>query len=106
MGSLRFPDRDLVLAWPGRVAEGVVSALKTRGYRVVFFPDETEAVKGHACNFVTLKPGQILMPGGNPVTRAFLEGLGVTCRTVAVDELAKAAGAIGCLTGILQRESV
>jgi hypothetical protein len=27
----------------------------------------------------------------------------VACRTVAVDELRKAAGGIGCLTGVLAR---
>jgi arginine deiminase len=46
------------------------------------------------------------MAAGNPVTQDFLEELGVTCRTVAVDELGKAAGAIGCLTGIVEREPV
>jgi arginine deiminase len=29
---------------------------------------------------------------------------GVECVTVDVDELAKAAGAIGCLTGVIERE--
>ena len=105
MGILRFPDRDLALARPKRLAHGAVDALRERGYRVVSFPDETEAVKGQACNFVTLKPGEILMPAGNPVTRAFLEDLGVTCRTVEVNELVKAAGAIGCLTGVLHRQT-
>jgi hypothetical protein len=46
----------------------------------------------------------MLVPAGNPRTRAFFETLGVSVQTVAVDELAKAAGAIGCLTGILARE--
>jgi arginine deiminase len=29
---------------------------------------------------------------------------GITCQTVQVDELLQAAGGIGCLTGILERE--
>jgi arginine deiminase len=57
-----------------------------------------------ALNFVTLGPRQILMPAGNPITQAFLEDAGINCQTVEVDELIKAAGGIGCLTGILQRE--
>jgi len=44
-----------------------------------------------------------LMVDGNPVTQAFYESLGITCHTVEVDELGKAAGAIGCLTGVLER---
>lgn len=57
-----------------------------------------------AMNLVTLARNHVLMPSGNPHTRSFLEGLGVRCDVLSVDELAKAAGAIGCLTGILQRD--
>ena len=46
----------------------------------------------------------ILMPAGNPVSEAFYRELGITCHTVEVGEIAKAAGSIGCLTGILERE--
>ena len=58
-----------------------------------------------ALNFVTLGPRHILMPAGNPVTQTLFEGAGIVCETVRVDELVKAAGGIGCLTGILARES-
>jgi arginine deiminase len=46
------------------------------------------------------------MPSGNPVTRRFYERAGIDCVTVEVDELIKAAGGIGCLTGVLHREPV
>ncbi len=104
MGTLRFADRDMAVAWPGRVPYAAVEALQRRGYRVLFLPDERETVYGMALNFVTLAPRRILMPAGNPVTQAFYESAGVECRTVQVDELSKAAGGIGCLTGILERK--
>jgi len=104
MGQLRFADRDLAIAWPGRVPFGAVEALRTHGYTVLFLPDQSEATGGMALNFVTLAPRHILMPAGNPVTQAFYEEAGIACRTVQVDELLKAAGGIGCLTGILHRE--
>lgn len=104
MGQLRFADRDLAIAWPGRVPYGAVEALRARGYSVLFLPDENEARRGMALNFVTLAPRQILMPAGNPATQSFYEEAGITCHTVQVDELLKAAGGIGCLTGILLRE--
>jgi hypothetical protein len=47
-----------------------------------------------------------LLAAGNPILQEFYESLGITCVTVAVDELYKAAGAIGCLTGIVQRETI
>ncbi len=104
MGQLRFADRDLAIAWPGRVPYAAVEALRAHGYTVLFLPDQGEATHGMALNFVTLAPRQILMPAGVPVTQAFYEEAGIACRTVQVDELLKAAGGIGCLTGILCRE--
>jgi N-dimethylarginine dimethylaminohydrolase len=104
MGLLRFADRDLAVAWPRRTPDAALEALRAHGIRVIFLPDEAEAQAGMALNFVTLGPRRILMADGNPVTRAFLEDHGITCLSVAVDELAKAAGAIGCLTGVLWRD--
>jgi len=104
MGMLRFPDHDLAIAWPKRFVHRGVDALKQYGFRVVYIPDEAEAVGNAALNFVTLGPREILMVAGNPVTQVFYESLGITCRTVEVGELGKAAGAIGCMTGILERE--
>lgn len=104
MGTLRIVDRDLAIAWHGRVPFSAVNALRERACNVLFFPDELEAVKGFAHNFVTLGPRQILMPAGRPASEAFYREAGIACHTVEVDELQKAAGGIGCLTGILERE--
>jgi len=105
MAILRIVDRHLAIGWQGRLAQAAVEELRSHGYKVAFLPDETEAVDRSAFNFVTLGPREILMPANCPVTQSFLEDLGVTCRTVDISEIPKAAGAIGCLTGILQRES-
>lgn len=105
MGILRFADQNLALAWPGRLAYSAVETLRENGYAVHFIPDEEEATRGFALNFVTVAPGKILMPAGNPVTQTFYERLGITCLTVDISELVKAAGAVGCLTGIIERDS-
>lgn len=104
MGQLRFAGPDLAVAWPGRVPYQAVEALRLRGFTVLFVPDEDEAKHGMALNFVTLGPRHILMPAGNPVTQAMFVAAGIECIPVPVDELVKAAGAIGCLTGILLRD--
>ena len=103
MGMLRIVDHNLAIIWQKRLAHRGVDVLKEHGFQVAFIPDETEAEHNKALNFVTLAPRQILMAAGNPITQAFYESLGITCHTVEVDELGKAAGAIGCLTGILER---
>jgi arginine deiminase len=104
MGQLRFADRDLAIAWPGRVPHAAVEALRARGYTVLFLPETGEAEWRLALNFVTLGPRRILMAAGNPITQVFYQNAGITCQSVEVDELAKAAGGIACLTGILERE--
>lgn len=103
MGQLRFADQDLAIAWPGRVPYAAVEALRARGVTVLFLREEGEAKLGMALNFVTVGPKQILMPAGNPRSQALYEHAGLTCHTVEVGELVRAAGGIGCLTGILQR---
>jgi N-dimethylarginine dimethylaminohydrolase len=106
MGMLRIVDHDLALAWPTRLAQRAVEALRQRGYQVLFLPDEREARDGYAFNFVALGPRQILMAANNPISQAFYERHGISCRVVEMDELGKAAGSIGCLTGVLWRDAV
>lgn len=104
MGMLRIVGEDLAIAWPKRFVHRGARALQERGYRIAWLPDLAEVEQRKAFNIVTLGPRKVLMPAGCPNTQAFFEQLGVTCITVAVDELVKAAGAIGCLTGVVDRE--
>lgn len=103
MGMLRIVDHNLALAWPRRTPHAAVTALRDAGYEVLFLSETGEAEVNRAFNFVTLGPRRILVVDGNPATRDFYESLGIECIAVPASELGKAAGAIGCLTGILQR---
>jgi N-dimethylarginine dimethylaminohydrolase len=105
MGELRFADRDLAYVRPGRTPEGAIEALEGRGLRVSPFPAEDENLRGMAHNFVTLGPRRILMAAGNPISEEAYGDAGLDVVPVEVDELAKAAGAMGCLTGVLARET-
>ncbi len=104
MGMLRIVDRDLAIAWPRRTPHRAVTALRERGYAVEFLPVADEAQANRALNFVTLGPRRILMPAGNAATRAWYETLGIEVADTPVTELRKAAGAVGCLTGVVERE--
>jgi N-dimethylarginine dimethylaminohydrolase len=105
MGMLRLVDTDLAIAWPRRTPHAAVTALRERGYRVAFLPDETEAAAGAALNLVCLAPRRIVMAAGNPITQGFFESLGIDCLSVEVSEIRKAGGAIGCLTAVLSRRA-
>ena len=104
MGMLRIFDKDLAIGWPSRIAWAAVEALQEEGYNVHYLPDLTEPMEQFSFNTVTIGPRETVMAANSPQTQAFYESLGITCHTVEVDELGKAAGAIGCLTGIVARE--
>ena len=103
MGMLRIVADNLAIAWPKRFVHRGVNALRDRGYQVAWLPDLTEVEQRKAFNIVTLGPRKIMMPAGCPVTQGFFEELGIECIAVEMDELVKAAGAIGCLTGVIDR---
>lgn len=106
MGMLRIIDRDLAIGWATRLAHRAVDLLREHGYRIEWLPDEREAKECYAFNIVTLGPRKILMPANCPITQRFYEGLGIECVTVDISELGKAAGSAGCLSGILQRDTM
>ena len=103
MGMLRIADRDLAICWPRRTPHAAVEALRQRSFQVAFLPDVAEAERNKALNFVTLGPRKILMVAGNPTTQAFYERHGIECLTAETHELSKAAGNIGCLSGVIAR---
>ena len=104
MGSLRIVDRDLAYVRSGGIPWSGIDALRADGYQVRPFPNEEENRSGMAHNFVTLGPRRILMPADNPESEREYKETGIEVLTVGISEIAKAAGAIGCLSGILSRE--
>lgn len=103
MGMLRIVAPDLAIAWPRRTPHAAVEALRAHGYRIAFLPAEDEAEANRGLNAVTLAPMRVLMPGGAPRIAEWYRGLGIDATETPMDELAKAAGAVGCLTGIVGR---
>lgn len=106
MGLLRIVDRDLAMCWWRRTPFATVRALQERGYEIVWMPEGDDMDLNRGLNFVTLGPRKVLMVAGYPTVQRVLEGAGVECVTVDCSELVKAAGAIGCLTGVIERELV
>jgi len=102
LGALVFvaPGRALTL----RPTPSITAALAAHGVEVLAVPVSEEVLRRRAVNLVCLGPDRVLMPAGCPQTRAWLEAQGLDCREVEVGEYVLAAGALGCLTGILRRE--
>jgi len=105
LGVVSFIDSDLAALRADRLSDTLLQLLRSRGIEPLVLPATDEITRGLAMNFVTLTPRHVLMPAGAPDTRRLLEGAGVRCDAVDIGEYLKAAGGLGCLTGILHRDS-
>jgi N-dimethylarginine dimethylaminohydrolase len=103
-GTLNLIDRDLALVMPTQLSWAVYETLRRHGFRIIDLPDLAEAQGGMAINLVPLAPGVVVMPAGNPLTRAAMEKQGVEVFEIDVSELMKGGGSVHCMTGVIHRD--
>lgn len=74
------------------------------GFKNVISLDEThEVVNGYSMNIVTLGPNEIIMPAGNPETRAIYEKHGIIVHESPMSEIGKMGGCAACMTLPIKR---
>lgn len=105
-GIMNFPDRKKVMIFPWEVPYDVCKPLLDMGFTIIENPHVEEVEQTFGLNFVALEPGKIVMPSGNPKTKALLEKSGIECIEVDVTEIIKGWGAIHCMTAFLKRDPV
>lgn len=103
LGVLTPLDIDLAAVHGGHASPALLGILGDLGIAPLLLPPGPELGERRSNNFVALGPRRVVMPAGCPETRARYEAHGVACAEIAVGEYVKAAGALGCLTGILSR---
>ncbi len=103
LGAVNVVDRDLAVTW--RAPRDLAAVLDANGIATLDFADDDEVVDGRALNFVTLAPREIVMPAGTPRTQRRLEAAGVRCHTLEIRQYLRAAGGLGCLTGVIGRRT-
>lgn len=103
LGILNFVDRDLAAVRKDELPGPLRGTLESRGVALLELPASDEVVWRGALNFVTIGPRHIVMPAGCPESRRAYEKAGIICEEVEVVEYPKAAGGLGCLTGVLWR---
>ncbi|MBI4865393.1 MAG: amidinotransferase [Candidatus Wallbacteria bacterium] len=103
LGAVNIIDRDLAAVDSERTTPLMRSLLESHGYELLELGPAPEVRDGRALNFVTLAPRKLVMPAGCPAARATLAAHGVRCHELDVSQYLRAAGALGCLTGILLR---
>jgi N-dimethylarginine dimethylaminohydrolase len=105
LGAVAFLDEGLAAVYAAAAPDELRRLLASRGYRVIELPASPDLVRRRGMNLVTLAPGRVLMPSRCPAIRRDLEAAGVETRDVEVGEYVKAAGALGCLTAIVRRDT-
>jgi len=103
LGVLNFIDEDLAVLHGGKAPVALMQLLESCGVEPLTLPTDDELVIGRGMNFVTLGPREVVMPDGCPGIQQRLTEKGVSVHTLEVGEYLKAAGALGCLTGVLSR---
>jgi N-dimethylarginine dimethylaminohydrolase len=103
LGVVNFVDRDLAVVNGGRMTTQLTGLLTGRGIRQIVLEPDAELTAGLGMNFVTLAPRRLLMPAGCPGIRARFRSEGLEVLEAEIGEYRKAAGGIGCVTGVLRR---
>jgi len=72
---------------------------------VIHLPENSETITGYSCNIVTVGPKEIIMPAGNPETKALYESHGITVHETTTHEIGVMAGSLACMTLPLKRDT-
>jgi arginine deiminase len=83
-----------------------VKALLDRDFTVIEATNPVEVKETFCTNFVALSPGKVVMPAGNPETKAKMEMAGVEVIETEMDEIIKGWGSIHCMTAFLRRDPI
>jgi N-dimethylarginine dimethylaminohydrolase len=105
LGVVNLADARLAVVHGGRVTPEIHGVLAEQGIERLVLPPDEELSWGRGLNFVTLGPRRLVMPAGCPGIERRLRAAGLQVHTCDVGEYLKAAGGLGCLTGILWRSA-
>lgn len=104
LGAVVFLDERLAAVQARAANAELRGLLRARDVELIELAPDAHPVSGRGMNLVPLAPRRVVMPAGAPAVRDRLEAAGVEAYEVDVGEYLKAAGGVGCLTGILRRE--
>lgn len=99
LGVLNFFERGRAALRPEGISDRFLATLRDLSVETLTW----EVDEPWGMNFVAVDSGRVIMPAGRPRSRRRLEEAGVAVRIVDVGEYLKAAGGVGCATGILHR---
>jgi arginine deiminase len=100
LGGAHIVDKDTIIQRKAIVKHDL-------GFKNVIELEETDEVKnGYAMNIVTIGPMEIIMPAGNPNTKAIYEAHGIKVHESPAIEYGKMSGAFACATLPIKRANI
>jgi N-dimethylarginine dimethylaminohydrolase len=105
LGAMIFVEPRRAVLHPRAVGTDIEAVLRAHGVDLLVLPDDDEVALSRAMNFVVLGGGRLVMPAGSPRAEARYRDAGWTPDTLNISEYLSCAGGLGCLTGILWRQS-
>ena len=105
LGVLLMLDRDLAAVDAERMTPEIDKALAQHGIQTIAIPPSHENRDRRGMNGVTLGPREVVIPADCPAIVEQMQDAGVHVHELDVSAYIQAAGALGCMTAILERET-
>lgn len=103
LGVVNLVDHNLAAIRADKASDELQSVLRSMNIEIISCPPGEEVSERLGMNFVTIAPRRVVMSTGCPFLKKELSLAGITAHELEVSEYRKAAGGLGCLTGILKR---
>lgn len=103
LGVINFVSPNRAAIWQGKTPDWIVQTLQIHNIHILELPNIAEMRIQRAMNWVCMGPDHVVMPHDCPEIAAILNKNGVKTDFLDVSEYRSAGGALGCLTGILER---
>lgn len=105
LGIINFVDYKLAAVRQDKATDELLGILRDAKVEVIECKPGPDISERLGMNFVAVSPRQVVMPGDCPSVRDSLANAGVLAHEIDVGEYCKAAGGLGCLTGIIRRQT-
>lgn len=96
-------DIDKIFGVLDKIPKNLLDVLNARNFEFINAENFEEVTNGMVLNLVTLSPGKVILPSGNPKTLNYLRSRDIVCLEASVSEFILGGGAVRCLTGILKK---
>ena len=107
LGAVSFIDRNLAILHPSAINTRLSTMLTEQSVELLHMTGAlSEFDNERGMNFVAVQPKTIVMPAGCPRLSCFLRQNGITVYEVGIQEFARCAGGVACLTAIVHRDTV